>query len=199
MWPFVINLSQRGRPSKHTYFRRILPATGKEGFTLTELMIVVAIISILTTIALPKFQAYSIRAKRTEVDLTFRTMKGYFDAWEGDGRPFTSDWDDNEFRSRIALPATTRYSYGLVYDGPTHSPVMSAVFRTGDPTTRDELMAVPGLKTCICTDAITETIRQPAACGNMIADQIGKNFGYGIVRTQTLGIFAGTCFTGDVN
>ncbi len=43
--------------------------TAQHGFTLIELMIVVAIIGVLAAIALPAFQDYSIRAKMSEVIL----------------------------------------------------------------------------------------------------------------------------------
>ena len=47
----------------------------QEGFTLIELMIVVAIIGILAAVALPAYQDYTVRAKVTEVILAASAAK----------------------------------------------------------------------------------------------------------------------------
>ena len=49
--------------------------TLQKGFTLIELMIVVAIIGILAAVALPAYQDYTTRAKVSEVILAASTMK----------------------------------------------------------------------------------------------------------------------------
>ncbi len=49
--------------------------TIQKGFTLIELMIVVAIIGILAAIALPAYQDYTIRAKMSEVMLAASAMR----------------------------------------------------------------------------------------------------------------------------
>lgn len=52
--------------------------TSQKGFTLIELMIVVAIVGILASVALPQYQNYTTRAKLTEVGALVNGIKGEF-------------------------------------------------------------------------------------------------------------------------
>lgn len=53
----------------------------QQGFTLIELMIVVAIIGILAAVALPAYQDYTVRAKVSEVILALSAPKTAISEW----------------------------------------------------------------------------------------------------------------------
>ena len=55
----------------------------QQGFTLIELMIVVAIIGILAAVALPAYQDYTVRAKVSEVILALSAPKTSISEWYG--------------------------------------------------------------------------------------------------------------------
>ena len=57
---------------------------GKKGYTLLELMIVVAIVGILVTLAIPSFQQSAMKAKEAALKQNLFTMRGVLDQYYAD-------------------------------------------------------------------------------------------------------------------
>ncbi|WP_076999897.1 pilin [Variovorax sp. KK3] len=72
--------------------RRSIARNVQKGFTLIELMIVVAIIGILAAVALPAYQDYTIRAKVTDGISLAGSAKTAVAENAANGAPFASGW-----------------------------------------------------------------------------------------------------------
>jgi len=78
-WSFLMNVRKIARRAQ-------------AGFTLIELMIVVAIIGILAAVALPAYQDYTVRAKVTEGLTLAASAKTAVAENAANGAPFASGW-----------------------------------------------------------------------------------------------------------
>ena len=72
--------------------RRSVARNVQKGFTLIELMIVVAIIGILAAVALPAYQDYTVRAKVTEGLTMAASAKTAVAENAANGAPYNSGW-----------------------------------------------------------------------------------------------------------
>jgi type IV pilus assembly protein PilA len=88
-----------------------MKAQMQKGFTLIELMIVVAIIGILAAVALPAYQDYTVRAKITEVNLAAGACKSGVAEFIQTTGEFPADAD------QAGCNADSKYVAGVTVDG----------------------------------------------------------------------------------
>ncbi len=88
----------------------------KDGFTLIELMIVVAIIGILAAIAIPNFLKFQAKAKQSEVRANLGGFFSALEAFRGEFNSYTTDL----FAMGWGPSGSPRYLYGFQTDN--HDP-----------------------------------------------------------------------------
>ncbi len=126
--------------------QRLLKQGAQRGFTLIELMIVIAIVGILAAVALPAYQDYTVRAKVSEVILAAAPGK----LAVSETLQTTGSLPPATFT--IASPATTYVAsaaYGLVAADPVASPPSVAkatitVTAKGDTRLADKALVFTG-------------------------------------------------------
>lgn len=87
----------------------------KSGFTLIELMVVVAIIGILAAIAIPNFITYTTKAKQAEVKTLLKALHTSELSYFSENGFFTDDVNALEWEPKTSC--TYRYSVGTTYIG----------------------------------------------------------------------------------
>ena len=110
----------------------------QKGFTLIELMIVVAIIGILAAVALPAYQDYTVRAKISEVVIAGSSVKGLIsEAFQTDGMPGVTAAADS-FNARVTAYSSeikSKFVANIVADNATGTVTVTTAGATaGLPT-----------------------------------------------------------------
>lgn len=98
----MVELSVNGRKSRPG-------AVAGAGFTLIELMIVIALIGVLATIAIPQFQEYQQKSRRSEATRTLMQIAALQEQYFLDNRSYTDDFTDLNFP--VAGTVTTESGY----------------------------------------------------------------------------------------
>jgi type IV pilus assembly protein PilA len=90
----------------------------QKGFTLIELMIVVAIIGILAAIAIPNFLSYQARARQSEARTNLGGLYTSAVSYFGNQNTYTTDL----MAIGYSPNGTPRYLYGFITDAPLPAP-----------------------------------------------------------------------------
>lgn len=88
-----------------------MQANKEKGFTLIELMIVVAILGILAAIAIPNFMRFQAKSKQSEAKTNLGAIGTTAESWRSENDTYEATFDDLGW----APQGTTRYDYG--YNG----------------------------------------------------------------------------------
>ena len=85
------------------------PEQKQKGFTLIELMIVVAIVGILAAIAIPNFMRYQAKSKQSEAKVNLRSIYTSQNTYFGEFDTYTANMSDLGWMPE----GGTRYSYTI--------------------------------------------------------------------------------------
>lgn len=106
-----------------------LPSTRRlsDGFTLIEVMIVVAIVGILSAIALPAYRNYIIRGRIPEATSSLSATQVQMEQWFQDNRTYQSGTTTS---CGVAMPTNTSY-FTLTCTAPTTTTYLITATGTG--------------------------------------------------------------------
>jgi type IV pilus assembly protein PilA len=134
----------------------------QKGFTLIELMIVVAIIGILAAVALPAYQDYTVRAKMSEVILAASGMKtSVAEAFQTYGHMPKSTSIPALTQNSKAV-STVTYAYGTDTSG-TITAVSLVTNATGNVVLTGTGVVATGIVDWVCTGTMSAKYL-PASC-----------------------------------
>jgi type IV pilus assembly protein PilA len=150
----------------------------QKGFTLIELMIVVAIIGILAAVALPAYQDYTVRAKVTEGLTLAGSAKVAVAENAANGTPFASGWVSPTATKNVASVEIAEdtgritITYASAIDS-GHTLILNPMSGTAAlaGTSASSTIPTAGSITWLCTSASSPTVTN-AANGTILSKYV---------------------------
>lgn len=133
------------------------------GFTLIELMIVVAVVAILATIALPSYQQYIKRSNRAEARAEVLRAEGWLERFNAENNRYTDNAANNA-NSAFATAFTTVPAGGAARYTITLSLVGTGNYTITATPTGSMNGDACGTYTKTNTGVLTSTLNDPAKC-----------------------------------
>jgi prepilin-type N-terminal cleavage/methylation domain-containing protein len=133
---------------------------GERGFTLIELMVVVAIVGVLTAIALPSYRDYVVRGQLTEAVSNLTTLRADMERYYQDFRTYQAVGSTSTppctaagtvlGKFTLSCPAATLSANGYVLQavGVTGSPAAGFTFTVNEKDEKKTTAAPTGWNTC---------------------------------------------------